>query len=303
MRAFLVLALSMVLPMQIAYGQADPALEGTPVEESAKTPSSDTSTSEDTLSKPDAGPLLLSINEIHDALKTTSENDNFEPITAAFSIPELQKKVFSEHYTSIFAYDDVANDFATYFATEQGAFEAVSRDELAIIARNLGIGWAHETAALGMARLPVENQRLSLEISLATLENMDEHLCAGYTRGALDAVEVARGEIAYLVTLPAEDLEPYLGIFRAAIVAEIADDPAFVPLPNSDQAKAGAAYQDAFVKAIEAHPENELVLEAVNNFDLASDYAVCELTKLSLQSALSVEGETGDMIVKLLTSG
>lgn len=303
MRVFLILVQIIALPIQIAYGQDRNHPADTPLEGDANAAASGVKTSDGVHPESDAALPLLSTNEIVEALRATDKNENFEPLTVAFSIPDPQKKAFSEHYTSIFASDDVANDFATYFATEQGAFEVVSRDELAIIARNLGIGWAHETAALGMARLPVENQRLSLEISLATLENMDEHLCAGYTRGALDAVEVARGEIAYLVTLPAEDLEPYLGIFRAAIVAEIADDPAFVPLPNSDQAKAGAAYQDAFVKAIEAHPENELVLEAVNNFDLASDYAVCELTKLSLQSALSVEGETGDMIVKLLTSG
>jgi hypothetical protein len=201
------------------------------------------------------------------------------------------------------ASDDIATGLATELATVQGLFEAPSPDDLADIARNLGAGWVHETATLGAARLPVADQRQSLELSLATLEHMNDDICAANTRGALDPVETAQAEIGYLATLEAEELDAYLALTRAALVAEVTDTPPFVPLTNREEQSAGTAYQAAFVTGIDAHPENALVLEAVENFDLAPDHAICELTKISLRAALSVEGETGDLVVRLLTSG
>lgn len=247
--------------------------------------------------------VTLSIEEIISALRNSSEIAEFEPVTSAFGIPEAFEPVFSKHFEDVFKSDEIAQDFAAGFATEQGEFEVISKEELAIIARNLGMGWINETAAFGSARLPVEDQRRMLEAGLETLKNMQDDVCAAYARGALDPVEVARAEIAYLISLPPEEIESYLALVRKAVFAEITDDPPFTPLSTNDQRKAGTVYQEAFLKAIDDHPENTLILEAVNNFDLASDHAVCELTKLSLISALAIEGEAGDLIMKLLSSG
>lgn len=281
------------------------------VAEDTEAPDPDTviDTSEQTEAAEDPQPVegdeivTLSIEEIISALRNSSEIAEFEPITSAFGIPDALEPVFSKHFEDVFKSDEIAQDFAAGFATEQGEFEVISKEELAIIARNLGMGWINETAAFGSARLPIEDQRRMLEAGLETLKNMQDDLCAAYARGALDPVEVARGEISYLITLPPEEIESYLALVRKAVFAEITDDPPFTPLSTNDQRKAGTVYQEAFLKAIDDHPENALVLEAVNNFDLASDHAVCELTKLSLISALALEGEAGDLIVKLLSSG
>lgn len=304
------LALTLLVSTTAVSAQETPGVETEapaeitpPIDEETSTETNENVLPEETSADIIEEPPLFSVEEIVTALRDMENDTVFTPIAEAFEIPEQLRPIFAAHLTEIFATNEIAADFATYFVTEQGAFGATSREELAGIVRNLGIGWTQETAALGAARLPVADQRRVLEVALATLDHMEDSVCAANTRGALDPAEVAQAEIGYLSTLEPEDLEVYLALTRTALLAEISDDPPFVPMSQTDQRKAGAAYQEVFLKGIDEHPENSLVLEAVNNFDLASDHAICELTKVSLESALSIEGETGDLVVRLLSSG
>ena len=250
-----------------------------------------------------AEPITLTIDEIIAVLREVEDEDTFTAMAAGFAIPEDQRPLYAAHFRAIFDDNAVAADFATSFATEQGQFPVLSHEEMAVIARNLAAGWSHEIAVLGTARLEDEDRRALLQASLDQLDHMPVDICAANTRGALDPVEVLRAEVAYLATLEATEVEVHLARTRRAITAEIADDPPYRPLSESETQKAGEAYQTAFVEGIDAHPMKPLVLEAVENFDLAPDAAICELTKISLTAALSIEGETGELVLRLLTSG
>lgn len=250
-----------------------------------------------------AAPILLSVEEIVGVLREVKDPASFTSLAEGFAIPDAQLSLFVDHYIQIFADDAIAADFATTFAAEQGQFEVTSRDELIEIVRTLGFGWAHETALLGVPRLPALDQRAVIEANLAMIEGMAPDVCAASTRGALDPVETVQAEIAYLSTQELSDVEAHLTRSRRALIAEIADDPPFVPLSQAELGKASQAYQEAVIAGIDAHPLKPLVLEAVENFDLAPDEAICELTKISLKAALSIEGETGDLVRRLMMSG
>ncbi len=249
------------------------------------------------------GPELLSVEEIVAAVRALDTPETFARLAEGFGVPDSQRDLYAAHLGAIFADDRVAAAFATDFATEQGTYEIVSREELTEVARSLAVGWAGDTATLGVARLSPEDRRAALTDNLAVLDSMAAGPCAAGTRGALDPVEEARAEIAWLAGQDDETTEAHLARSRAAIIAEIADDPPYVPLDEAEERRAGQAYQEAVLAALDAHPLKPLVLQAVQNFDMAPDEAVCELTRLSLRAALGIEGETGDLVLRLVTSG
>ncbi len=241
--------------------------------------------------------------EIEDIVRGLAEEAQFERIAEALGLTEPLKPIFAEHFRLVFSSDEVVTTFSQYFVTEQSVFDVETREELTEIALLLGAGWAQETATLGAARLAPSQQRRTLEFGLATVEAMSTEVCAANTRGALDPLEIAQVEAQVMATQDPAEVMGYLAMLRAALTAEVTDNPAFEPMSERQKSRAGQAYQDAFVAGIEAHPNRQAVLQAVENFDRAPDQAICDLTKISLQSALSIEGETGELVVRLLTSG
>jgi hypothetical protein len=247
--------------------------------------------------------LLLSIPDVIAALEDLDDPAVFARLAGTLALPAAMRRPFAAHVREILASDAAVEEFAAAFAGRQESFGAQSREELADIARALGIASAHETATLGVARLPLADQRVFLGSELAALAHMGDALCAAATRGALDPVELLRAQLGYLATLETPAVEAHLAMVRTALEAELADDPPFVPLTEAETRRAGEAYQSAAMAAIEAHPLRPLALEAVTDFDTAPDEAVCLLTRLSLEAALGIEGPTGDLVVRLLTAG
>jgi hypothetical protein len=249
-----------------------------------------------------SGQVVLSLPEAVAALRALDDPEVAGRLAAMLEIPGELRPVFATHVRRIVASDAAVQEFAAAIAAAD-SFGARSAEERADIARALGIALAHETATLGVARLPLEDQRRFLGVELAALGHMGDELCAATTRGALDQVELLRAQLGYLATLETEAAEAYLALVRQALLAELADDPPFVPLSEAETRRAGAAYQAAAMAAIEAHPLRPLALEAVTDFETAPDAAVCLLTRLSLEAALGIEGPAGDLVVRLLTAG
>ncbi len=249
-----------------------------------------------------AGPLLTE-GEIVDALRAIADDAVFARLADALALPEPMVPLFATHFRTLFASDAVTATFARRFAAEQEAFGAGSAADLAGIARQLGAGWTYELGAFGAARLPVAEQRRVLDLGLAALGHMGEALCAANARGALDPVETARAEFAYITTLPAAEAADLLALVRRAVLAEVTDDPPFVALTPEEERDAAETYERAVVAAIEAHPQRPLLVLAIESFDTAPDAAVCELTRTSLRAALGLEGDAADRVVRLLTAG
>lgn len=247
--------------------------------------------------------LLLEIPEVVAALRALDDPAVYARLAETLALPEALRPAFAAHVGGIVASDAAVEEFAAAFAGRQETFGAPSREALEDIARALGIASAHETATLGIARLPLPDQRAFLAAELAALGHMGDALCAATARGALDPVELLRAQLGYLATLEPAGFEAHLALVRAALAAELADDPPFVPLTEAETRRAAGAYQAAAMAAIEADPLRPLALEAVTGFDTAPDEAVCLLTRLSLRAALGIEGETGDLVVRLLTAG
>ncbi|MCX7645747.1 MAG: hypothetical protein N2Z62_10695 [Rhodobacteraceae bacterium] len=247
--------------------------------------------------------LLLAIPDVGAALRALDDPAAYARLADTLALPEAVRPAFAAHVGEIVANDAAVEEFAAAFAARQETFGAASRQALEDIARALGIASAHETATLGVARLPLADQRTFLATELAALTHMGDALCAATARGALDPVELLRAQLGYLATLEPTDFAAHLSLVRAALAAELADDPPFVPLTEAETRRAGEAYQAAAMAAIEADPLRALALEAVTGFDTAPDEAVCLLTRLSLRAALAIEGETGDLVVRLLTAG
>ncbi|MCU0912868.1 MAG: hypothetical protein MUE98_16610 [Rhodobacteraceae bacterium] len=222
----------------------------------------------------------------------------------AVALPEVLSDVFADHLRQLFASEPIVNAFITDFAAEQPGLGAADADELKAAARDLAPGWAHDGAVLGVARLPVEDRRRSLEMARHVLAAMpDDATCAAHTRGALEPAEVLRLELGTLAVLGAEAASEHLALVRRALLAEVVDDPPFVPMPDADARRAAAAYQEAVLAAVEADPARVAMMVVMQSFDTAEDAAVCRFAQLSLDAALSIEGEAGELVVRLLTAG
>lgn len=252
--------------------------------------------------KPSGDPPL-SLPEAVAALRALDDPEVADRLSAMLDLPVELRPPFAAHVRRIVASDAAVQEFAAAIAAAEESFGAGSPEERADIARALGIALAHETATLGVARLPLAEQRRFLGVELAALGHMGDELCAATTRGALDQVELLRAQLGYLATLETAAAEAYLALVRQALLSELADEPPFVPLSEAETRRASAAYQAAAMAAIEAHPLKPLVLEAVTDFETAPDEAVCLLTRLSLEAALGIAGPEGDLVVRLLTAG
>lgn len=247
---------------------------------------------------------LLTDEEIAGAARGLATGEDFAGVAEALGLPEVLRGVFDDHLRRVFGAEAVVDAFITDFAAAQPGFGAATREELAAMARSLAPGWAHETAVLGTARLPVADRRRALEMSRHVLAAMpDDATCAAHTRGALDPAQMLRLELSTLAVLGPEAAAEHLALVRRALTAEVADDPPYVPLPDAEAARAAEAYQAAVLAAVEADPERPAMEVVLRAFDTAEDAAVCRFAQLSLDAALAVEGAAGDLVVRLLTSG
>lgn len=251
-----------------------------------------------------AAQALLSDEEIAAAARRLSEGEDFAAVAEAVALPEVLSEVFADHLRQIFASEPVVNAFITDFAAGQHQFGAAGPAELEAAARDLAPGWAHDGAVLGVGRLPIGDRRRALEMTRHVLAAMpDEATCAAHTRGALEPAEVLRLELAALAALGPEAAAEHLALVRRALLAEVTDDPPFEPMPDAEAGRAAAAYQEAVLAAVEADPARVAMMLVMQSFDSADDAAVCRFAQLSLDAALSIEGEAGDLVVRLLTAG
>jgi hypothetical protein len=247
---------------------------------------------------------LLTDEEIAAAARALSDGEDFAAVAEAVALPGPLTQVFADHLRQLFAAEPIVNAFITDFAAEQPTLGATDADALKAAARDLAPGWAHDGAVLGVARLPVEDRRRSLEMARHVLAAMpDEATCAAHTRGALEPADVLRLELATLGVLGPEAAAEHLALVRRALLAEVTDDPPFVPMPDAEAERAAAAYQEAVLAAVEDDPARVAMMVVMQSFDTAEDAAICRFAQLSLDAALGIEGEAGDLVVRLLTAG
>lgn len=164
-----------------------------------------------------------------------------------------------------------------------------------------GAAWFQAKSVEGVRRLPVDERRRFFSMALEVTSKMNSRECAAVLRGKLDAVASGIAEIAIVQEFDLNWISTYLSITRMALIAELGKYPAFIPLTPSERRFAEEALSSKLIADLEKDPRSEFLVLGAELSPSAPDEAVCGFGLLVMNSALSLEGQVGDWVVRYLS--
>ena len=191
---------------------------------------------------------------------------------------------------------EVARPFAEF---------GMSPDSTEVVARMTAeqlIGWGADEALLGMARLPVAEQRGFLADTLRVAGTLDPVQCAAYLDDVMDGTQIRQTELEAMATWTASEIETTLIRNAAAIVAELQDNPPHIDMSANDLDVTERMAGERMLAAIEGAENADALLLAYGNPDGADPADLCAVHKSNLGVVLAATGAEGDLLVRYVVS-
>jgi hypothetical protein len=217
-----------------------------------------------------------------------------------YKVPTKIHPLFSEHLSTLMSDSRVIEFLATETLTVLSSTEAMDKTTAEKFYRNFGITLMQSKVASGVGRLPASDQRVIYEIVMVMFSNITSEECAALVNGTLDANSLAILELQTVSTFEDEEIRKYLSILRQALIAEITDD-GISSLAKSELEVAETVFEAAFVDAILSNEISDRLIFAANNMTHAPNEDVCNVSKLSISTALGIEGTVGDWVIRMLS--
>lgn len=170
------------------------------------------------------------------------------------------------------------------------------------LAGSIGSSWAMATATKGLTRLPDQDQRFVLELTLLQINALDTGSCASMLGSEVSDTDIRSIGYKALETLPSNLVSAYLTTLQQALLAEVRDYPFQRVLSASEQEVANASFEKAYLDALVNHMDSEKLITALTNPKLSTAPYICENGKVLFESILNIEGFTGDLAVRNLIS-
>jgi hypothetical protein len=208
--------------------------------------------------------------------------------------------VFREHLEMVYSSKVFIKALADETYEFARSIDGVDDEKAFALGREFGTALVQAKTADGIRRLPVDQQRELLSIALEVFSQMSLQQCAAAFRNQLDAVKSAQAETDALMRLSEDTVRRYLYLNRMALNAELREDPPYVPLAPSERSVAQQVFESQFIEALLAHPRSEELLRA-SDFGAAPASDVCAFGMLTIDTAVSVPGQSGDWVVRYIS--
>jgi hypothetical protein len=208
-----------------------------------------------------------------------------------FSVGKLE--LYEEHFRLLFG----RNGMIEFMASEVApVLDVIGSDRIGAFSTAL----IQSKAALGIKRLNADEIRTMFEYGYKGMVELSDGDCAALINGTGGALAESDIELRVANLLSDVEVRSYLHVTRKAIFGEIFDDPLFVPLGSTERQIANDVFSAEFTEALLDHPRIQaLIYVDTVNFSAASDRDLCELGRLSILTALQIEGTVGDWVLKL----
>lgn len=203
------------------------------------------------------------------------------------------RKIYSSFFKSILQNDEVIMALAELVIDNKHLL-----DQQPDLAKSLASSWSLSTAMKGISRLPNEDQRFFIEMTLLQVKILDIKTCAKMFNSEMTNQESTEIGLKAMEQMPSTLVKAYLDIMTKALFAEIRDNPMKRILSVSETEIANAAFEEAYIDALINHEDSENLITASLDPKRSTDKYICENGMIILDSMLELKGFTGDLVVR-----
>jgi hypothetical protein len=217
-------------------------------------------------------------------------------------VPEALRAVMMDHFTALLAEPKLLTPFAqdlSYTFTSMGVTPS-NPDVIARMAGEQLPGWGEDAVMPGLARLTAAEQgkAIALRITLAKAATAQD--CADYLSGAQNAAQTRAMQMQIMATWPQDEVRAAMGLWRAAIAAQLSDTPGAADLTPVELTQVHDAAGRAIMAAMDATDDPARLYAAFGYPEQAVPADICAAHLTMLQAVQAMPGAQGALALRYL---